>query len=83
MASDGLPILTGDIVGELAGKMAEADGVPFAVALSALPTGEVIYHLRSLGGFDVGELARRFGGGGDEEKASFLVRSPFALEPGP
>ncbi len=66
------------LTSDIAGKLTEMDGVPFVAVLYVLPSGHVVYHLRSSqDGINVGEVAREFGGDGYREVAGFRACNMF------
>lgn len=71
------------ITSELVGKLAEGEGVPFAVGFFILPGDKVVYNLRSRGEVDVSEIAKLYGGGGHPKAAGFSVSvdTMFPLDP--
>lgn len=60
-------------VSEIVGTLAK--GYPFAAGFFILPTGEVVYSLRSTkgGGLDVSKIAEGYGGGGHRNAAGFRL----------
>ena len=73
VVSNTIASLNSDIVGTLA----EIEGVPFAAGFFVLPTGQVVYNLRSRGEFDVSKVAKKHGGGGHRNAACFKAPSVF------
>ena len=73
VVSNTIASLNSDIVGALA----EIEGVPFAAGFFVLPTGQVVYNLRSRSEFDVSEVAKKYGGGGNRNAAGFKALSVF------
>lgn len=47
---------------------------PFAASFFVKDDGSRVYSLRSIGDFDVSEVAKRFGGGGHKNAAGFIVK---------
>ena len=68
------------ITSDIARALAEIEGVPFAAGLGVLSSGDIVWHLRSRGDFDVRELARRFGGDGHRHGASFQAALADRIE---
>lgn len=65
-------------VSEVVGELSE--GHPFAMGWHQKQDGQVVYSLRSRGGFNVSELAQSCGGGGHKAAAGFtLPKFPWEL----
>jgi len=58
---------------EVAGELAERNGVAFGACYFEVAPGKYQYSLRSRGDFDVSAVARRFGGGGHQSAAGFTT----------
>jgi oligoribonuclease NrnB/cAMP/cGMP phosphodiesterase (DHH superfamily) len=73
---------TSHFYSEVAGALAEQDGVPFAACFSHNHRG-VTYSLRSReGGANVARIAQEYGGGGHAHAAGFTVPSPLLMDVG-
>ena len=70
---DDIPVVNAPFpaISEVVGKLAE--DATFAVGWSLNADGKLHYSLRSRGGFDVSEVAKKFGGGGHAAAAGFTV----------
>ncbi len=66
---------------EAAGELAERPEGAFGVAYFEVERGRFQYSLRSRGGFDVSEIAKKFGGGGHKAAAGFTVDAPVHVTP--
>lgn len=62
-------------------KLVEDTGAPFSVAWFAREDKRIQVSLRSIGDFDVGAIAKRFGGGGHKNAAGFEYGSKFLTMP--
>ena len=58
---------------EVGNRMCEEFEGPFSATYYHLADGQVKWSLRSIGDFDVSEVARKYGGGGHKNAAGFVV----------
>lgn len=65
-------------ISELVGELAE--GEPFAMGWFQRGDGKFQYSLRSKGGVDVSEIAKKHGGGGHRASSGFQQDHPFHLD---
>ncbi len=61
---------------EVAGELAQHEGVAFGACYFEIESGRWQYSLRARNDFDVSEVAKTFGGGGHKAAAGFTVDAP-------
>ena len=70
------------VASEVAGELAERDGVEFGACFHQFSNRRWGYSLRSRGDFDVSGIAKKFGGGGHKNAAGFTADTPVHIVAG-
>lgn len=73
--------MTGKLISEVGHALAQQGEVAYSMSYFRRADGAHVYSLRSIGEFDVSEVAQRHGGGGHRNASGFVGLPPVVLAP--